>query len=51
MKVVDSLWKGYGDAPPRGRGPDQDRIFAEGNAYLVKEFPKMDYVKTARLIK
>ncbi len=51
MAVVDSLWKGYGDAPPRGTGPDQDRIFAEGNAYLTKEFPKLDYIKTARLIK
>ncbi len=51
MNVVDSFWKGYGDAPPRGRGPDQDRIFAEGNSYLAKEFPKMDYIKTARLTK
>jgi peptidyl-prolyl cis-trans isomerase A (cyclophilin A) len=51
MAVVDSLWKGYGDAPPRGTGADQDRIFAEGNAYLTKEFPKLDYIKTARLVK
>lgn len=51
MNVIDRLYKGYGDAPPRGRGPDQDRIFAEGDAYLAKDFPKLDYVKTARLIK
>jgi peptidyl-prolyl cis-trans isomerase A (cyclophilin A) len=51
MSVVDSLWKGYGDAPPRGSGPDQDRILREGNEYLTKEFPKLDYIKTARLIK
>lgn len=51
MNVVDSLWNGYGDGPPGGRGPDQSRLFSEGNQYLVKEFPKLDYVKTARIIK
>jgi peptidyl-prolyl cis-trans isomerase A (cyclophilin A) len=51
MNVVDSLWRGYGDAPPRGNGPDQDRILAEGEGYLAKEFPKLDYIRTGRLIK
>jgi peptidyl-prolyl cis-trans isomerase A (cyclophilin A) len=51
MIVVDSLWKGYGDAPPRGSGPDQDRILGEGDAYLAKEFAKLDYIKTARVLK
>jgi peptidyl-prolyl cis-trans isomerase A (cyclophilin A) len=51
MNVVDSLWKGYGDAPPRGNGPDQDRILAEGEKYLAREFPKLDYIRTGRLIK
>lgn len=49
--VVDSLWSRYGDGPPGGRGPDQARIVAEGNQYLVREFPKLDYVKTARVVK
>ena len=51
MKVVDSFYKAYGDPPPRGTGPDQERIFREGDAYLAKNFPKLDYVKTARLVK
>jgi peptidyl-prolyl cis-trans isomerase A (cyclophilin A) len=51
MNVVDSLWKGYGDAPPGGTGPDQQRIIAEGEQYLAKEFPKLDQVKKARLVK
>lgn len=51
MNVVDSLWSGYGEGPPTGRGPDQSRIFAEGNPYLSREFPKLDYVKTARILK
>ncbi len=49
MEYVHSLYNGYGEGAPRGMGPDQGRLQAEGNAYLVKEFPKLDYVKTARL--
>jgi peptidyl-prolyl cis-trans isomerase A (cyclophilin A) len=49
MEVVDSLYNGYGEGAPRGMGPDQGRLQAEGNAYLQKEFPKLDYVKTAKL--
>ena len=45
MSVVDQLYAGYGEGAPRGRGPDQGRLQNEGNAYLAKSFPKMDYVK------
>ena len=50
MAVADSLFS-YGEGPPRGKGPDQDRITAEGNAYLARDYPKMDYVISARVIK
>jgi peptidyl-prolyl cis-trans isomerase A (cyclophilin A) len=49
MAVVDSLYKGYGEGAPRGKGPEQGRIGREGNAYLVKDFPKLDYIVTARV--
>ena len=49
MKVVDSLYKGYGESAPRGQGPEQGRVQSEGNAYLDKEFPKLDAVKEAKL--
>src|SRR5437870_3354993 len=42
MNVVDQLYGEYGEGAPRGRGPDQGRIQAEGNTYLTKEFPNMD---------
>jgi peptidyl-prolyl cis-trans isomerase A (cyclophilin A) len=49
MSVVDKLYSGYGEGGPRGKGPDQGRLQAEGNAYLMKDFPKLDYVKTATI--
>jgi peptidyl-prolyl cis-trans isomerase A (cyclophilin A) len=49
MNVVDGLYSGYGEGPPRGRGPDQGRIQREGNAYLTKDFPNMDYVRKATI--
>jgi peptidyl-prolyl cis-trans isomerase A (cyclophilin A) len=50
MDVVDSLYAGYGEGPPGGQGPDQDRIEAEGNRYLEKQYPLLDAVKAARLV-
>jgi peptidyl-prolyl cis-trans isomerase A (cyclophilin A) len=50
MAVIDSLYAGYGDGPPSGFGPDQMRLMREGNAYLEREFPKLDFIRTARLV-
>jgi len=50
LETLDQFYKGYGDAPPHGMGPDQGRIHMEGNAYLKRDFPRLDYVKTARLV-
>lgn len=50
MGVVESLYAGYGEGAPRGRGPRQDRIQSEGNEYLKAEFPELDYVEQARIV-
>jgi peptidyl-prolyl cis-trans isomerase A (cyclophilin A) len=50
MEVVDSLYKGYGEGAPRGRGPSQGRIQMEGNAYLRRDFPQLDWVKKAEIV-
>jgi peptidyl-prolyl cis-trans isomerase A (cyclophilin A) len=50
MKVVDSIYSGYGEGAPRGGGPDQGRCQLEGNAYLVKSFPKLDFIKSASIV-
>jgi peptidyl-prolyl cis-trans isomerase A (cyclophilin A) len=49
MEVVDALNAEYGEGAPRGRGPDQGRLQREGNAYLAKEYPRMDFVKKATI--
>ena len=46
MKVVDSLYKEYQGVP----SDNQQQIQTQGNAYLDKQFPKLDYVKTASII-
>ncbi len=51
MRAVDSLYSAYGEGPPQGKGPDQDRIAAEGNPYLERSFPKLDYVKVAEIVR
>jgi peptidyl-prolyl cis-trans isomerase A (cyclophilin A) len=43
MENVDQIYSGDGERP------DQSRIEDEGNAYLEKEFPRLDYIKTARI--
>lgn len=49
MAVVDSLYADYGEGAPQGGGPDQGRITTEGNAYLLKSYPKLDYIKKATI--
>ena len=48
--VVDKIYRGYGEGAPRGKGPDQGRIQSEGNTYLKKDFPEMDYIKSAEVL-
>jgi peptidyl-prolyl cis-trans isomerase A (cyclophilin A) len=50
MEVVDSLYAGYGEGAPAGGGPDQERVQTEGNAYLDREFPKLDRILRARIV-
>jgi peptidyl-prolyl cis-trans isomerase A (cyclophilin A) len=44
MGVVDSIYAGYGEEP------DQSRVAAEGNRYLKRDFPRLDYIKSARIV-
>ena len=49
MDVADALFDEYGEAAGGGiRAGKQDPVFKGGNEYLRKNFPKLDYIKTAR---
>jgi len=44
MDVVEKIYGGYGEQP------DQDAIRLQGNAYLLKSYPRLDYIKTAKIL-
>jgi len=51
MDVVDSLYDGYGEEAGSGiRSGRQGPLFEEGNAYLEREFPKLDYIVRATVV-
>jgi len=51
MEVVDQFFSGYGEGAPNGNGPAQSSIESDGNAYLMRDFPKLDYIKKATIEK
>jgi peptidyl-prolyl cis-trans isomerase A (cyclophilin A) len=46
MSVVNKLYGGYGDQPSH----DQQQITTQGDAFLHKTFPKLDHIRTARIV-
>jgi homoserine O-acetyltransferase len=52
MDVADALFDEYGETAGGGiRAGKQDPVFQGGNDYLRKNFPKLDYIKTARVVR
>lgn len=49
--VVSALHTGYGEGAPSGNGPPQNRISSEGEEYLAAEFPLLDKIESARIVK
>jgi peptidyl-prolyl cis-trans isomerase A (cyclophilin A) len=47
MEVVDKLYSGYAEQAQA----QSERIESEGNAFLAKNFPKLDYIKKATIEK
>ena len=50
MDVVDKINGEYGEGAPGGSGPDQGRVQMEGNVYLKKDFPSLDYIKSVLIV-
>ncbi len=49
-KRFQQLYSGYGEGAPNGRGPDQGLVTDQGKAYLDKNFPNLDSIKTATVV-
>jgi peptidyl-prolyl cis-trans isomerase A (cyclophilin A) len=51
MDVVDKINGEYGDMPEQGgTGPDPRFIGRDGNSYLKKNFPNLDYIKSVTIL-
>ena len=50
MDAVERLFSGYGEGAPRGQGPDQGRLQAEGEDYLSRDFPQLSRILSARVV-
>jgi len=50
MANVGRIHSGYGESQPRGQGPVQGRLQAEGNAYLQADFPNLTYIRSASVL-
>jgi peptidyl-prolyl cis-trans isomerase A (cyclophilin A) len=51
MNVVDKINGQYGDMPQQGgNGPNPAYIATQGNDYLKKNFPNLDYIKSAAIV-
>src|SRR5262245_38089754 len=50
MEHADALYADYGEKAGGGiSGGKQDVLFREGNAFFLREFPKLDYIKRATI--
>jgi cyclophilin family peptidyl-prolyl cis-trans isomerase len=51
MEIVDSLYSGYGETSGGGlRAGKQQAVMAGGNAYLDREFPRLDHLIRATIV-
>jgi peptidyl-prolyl cis-trans isomerase A (cyclophilin A) len=47
---IMNVYMDYGEGAPDGQGPDQEAAGSGGNAYLKKNFPKLDYILKATVV-
>ena len=48
--TLDALYKEYGDIPPFGKGPDQQKLLNRGNEYIRQNFPKIDFMESCKVV-
>ena len=50
MDNADALNAEYGEGPGGIRGGKQDPFFEGGNAWLLRQFPRLDYIRRATVL-
>ena len=48
MDIVDRLYNEYGEGASDEEGPNQNKIYSQGNSYLEKNFPKLSHIVTTK---
>jgi len=51
MDVVEKLYYAYGEVAPRGSGLDPAQIEKQGYSYLDRQYPRLDSITRAAVIK
>ena len=50
LDLIDNVNAEYGEGPGGIRAGKQDPYFDGGNAWLLREFPRLDYIKRATIV-
>ena len=50
LELIDNVNKEYGEGPGGIRAGKQDPYFEGGHEWLLKQFPRLDYIKTASVV-
>ena len=51
LELIDKVNAEYGEGPGGIRAGKQDPYFDGGNAWLLKEFPRLDYITSAHVLR
>ena len=51
QEVLRHLNSDYGEPQPGGKGPRWECMIRGGNAYLERRYPKLDYIRSARILR
>jgi len=51
LELIDKVNAEYGEGPGGIRAGKQDPYFEGGNAWLLKEFPRLDYITSAHVLR
>ena len=48
--TLDKIYKGYPEIVPFSNGPDQQRLFKEGNSYIRDNYPLTTFIQSCKIV-